>query len=200
MGNLTGWHGLILVLVVLLFLRDRPEDVGLRPYGAAEDFVPAVVTGSPVANAFGALRSAWGSGTFWLLWGSFAVCGLSTTGLVQTHFISAAHDHGMSHTTAGTYLALIGGFDIIGTIASGWLTDRWDPRRLLMVYYLLRGLSLFVLDPALAHGGEGMADLVTPGARLLAVVHPAHATVSTRQAARAIARNSGIRRPPKKPS
>ncbi len=142
--------------VVLLFLRDRPEDIGLRPYGAADTYVSPVTTGSPIANAFGALSSAWRTGTFWLLWGSFAVCGLSTTGLVQTHFISAAHDHGMSHTQAGTYLALIGGFDVIGTIASGWLTDRWDPRKLLMAYYLLRGLSLFVLDPALAHGGGGL--------------------------------------------
>ncbi len=142
--------------VVLVFMRDRPEDIGLRPYGAHADYVTPVMTGNPIANAFGALRSAWNTGTFWLLWGSFAVCGLSTTGLVQTHFISAGHDHGMSHTQAGTYLALIGGFDIIGTIASGWLTDRWDARKLLMAYYLLRGLSLFVLDPALANGGGGL--------------------------------------------
>jgi MFS family permease len=142
--------------VVLVFMRDRPEDIGLRPYGASDTYVTPVTTGSPIANAFAALGSAWRTGAFWLLWGSFAVCGLSTTGLVQTHFISAAHDHGMSHTQAGTYLAIIGGFDVVGTIASGWLTDRWDPRKLLMVYYLFRGLSLFVLDPALAHGGGGL--------------------------------------------
>ncbi len=144
------------VPVVLLFMRNAPADVGLRPYGAPDDFLPTVATGNPVATAFGALRAAWGTGAFWLLWGSFAVCGLSTTGLVQTHFISAAHEHGMSHTQAGTYLALIGGFDIIGTIASGWFTDRYDPRVLLAVYYGLRGLSLFVLDPALASGGGGL--------------------------------------------
>ena len=144
------------VPVVLLFMRNSPADIGLRPYGAGDDFFPIVATGNPIANAFGALRAAWGSGAFWLLWGSFAVCGLSTTGLVQTHFISAAHEHGMSHTQAGTYLALIGGFDILGTIASGWFTDRYDPRMLLAVYYGLRGLSLFVLDPALAHGGGGL--------------------------------------------
>jgi len=142
--------------VVVVFLRDRPEDVGLRPFGAGADHVAVTAVGNPVANAFGALRAAWGSGTFWLLWGSFAVCGLSTTGLVQTHFISAAHDHGMSHTQAGTYLALIGVFDVIGTIASGWLTDRHDPRLLLATYYLLRGLSLVVIDPALATGGGSL--------------------------------------------
>ena len=142
--------------VVLVFMRNRPEDIGLRPYGAPEDHVPVVAVGNPIANAFGALKSAWNTGTFWLLWGSFAVCGLSTTGLVQTHFISAAHDHGMTHTQAGTYLALIGGFDVVGTIFSGWLTDRYDPRKLLLAYYALRGLSLFVLDPALTHGGGGL--------------------------------------------
>jgi predicted MFS family arabinose efflux permease len=138
--------------VVWLLLRDKPSDIGLLPYGAPEGYVAPVVNGSPVANAFGALRAARGSGAFWLLFGSFAVCGLSTTGLVQTHFISAAHDHGFSETQAGTYLAMIGIFDVIGTIFSGWLTDRIDPRKLLMAYYLLRGVSLFVLDPALAHG------------------------------------------------
>lgn len=144
------------VPVVVLFLRDRPEDVGLRAFGATDDTPPVAPIGNPVGAAFGALRAAWSSGAFWLLFGSFAVCGLSTTGLVQTHFISAAHEYGMSETTAGTYLALIGGFDIAGTLFSGWLTDRVDPRKLLLAYYLLRGLSLFALDPALAHGGGSL--------------------------------------------
>jgi predicted MFS family arabinose efflux permease len=141
-------------------MRDRPEDVGLRPYGSVDDLSPTAASGNPVSNATSALREAWGSGAFWLLWGSFAVCGLSTTGLVQTHFLSAAHEHGMSHSQAGSYLALIGVFDVVGTIASGWLTDRYDPRILLAVYYLLRGLSLFVLDPALAHGGGGLFGFI----------------------------------------
>jgi predicted MFS family arabinose efflux permease len=159
--------------VVLFSLRDKPEDVGLLPYGATSDYTRSAVVGSPIANAFEALRSAWGTGTFWLLWGSFAVCGLSTTGLVQTHFISAAHEHGMAATQAGTYLALIGVFDIIGTISSGWLTDRHDPRKLLAAYYLLRGLSLFVLDPALAHGGGGlMGFMVFYGLDWVATVPP----------------------------
>ena len=182
LADTNGWRSVSITVavatasvipVVLLFMRNRPEDVGLLPYGAPPDHVSTTMVGNPIAHAFAALRSAWNTGTFWLLWGSFAVCGLSTTGLVQTHFISAAHDHGMSHTSAGTYLALIGGFDIIGTIASGWLTDRWDPRKLLMVYYLFRGLSLFVLDPALAHGGGGlMGFMVFYGLDWVATVPP----------------------------
>lgn len=157
------WVGLVVAVgalagvpVVLLFLRNYPADVGLRAYGAPSDWEPAPPIAHPIRAANQALRSVWGSGTFWLLFGSFAVCGLSTTGLIQTHFLSAAHDHGMSETSAGVYLALIGGFDVVGTIASGWLTDRIDPRKLLFAYYLLRGASLFVLDPALAHGGGGL--------------------------------------------
>jgi len=165
LAGASGWRTVSLAVavstaagipMVLLFLRDRPEDLGLAPWGAPEGHAAVTPTGSPVANAVRALRESAGSGTFWMLWGSFAVCGLSTTGLVQTHFISAAHDHSIPATQAGTYLALIGGFDVLGTVASGWLTDRHDPRKLLAAYYLLRGLSLFVLDPALAQGGSGL--------------------------------------------
>jgi MFS family permease len=162
----VGWQAVGVVVavgatagipVVVLFLRDHPSDVGLVPYGAPDDWnPPPPSTVSPVRNAFEAFGQARRTGTFWLLWGSFAVCGLSTTGLVQTHFISAAGDHGITATHAGTLLALIGVFDIAGTLASGWLTDRYDPRVLLLAYYALRGLSLFVLDPALAHGGGGL--------------------------------------------
>ena len=157
------WVGLVVAIgavsvvpVVVFVLRDRPEDIGLRPYGAPDDLPAAAPPGNPVRMAFDAFTAARTSGAFWLLWGSFAVCGLSTSGLIQTHFISAAHEQGMSSTTAGTYLAMIGVFDIVGTIVSGSLTDRIDPRKLLCAYYLLRGLSLFVLDPALAHGGGGL--------------------------------------------
>lgn len=162
--------------VVALVLRDRPEDIGLRALGATADDPPSVAradAGNPIGTAFAALRDAWSSGPFWLLWGSFLVCGLSTTGLVQTHFISAAHDHGISHTRAGGYLALIGVFDVIGTVGSGWLTDRVDPRKLLLAYYLLRGLSLFVLDPALATEGGGLTGfMVFYGLDWVATVPP----------------------------
>jgi len=149
---------LAVVPIVVVFLRDRPEDLGLLPYGATE---PTPATASerdirPVRAAFGALGDAWHSGAFWLLFGSFFVCGLSTNGLIQTHFLSAAHDHHVAASTAAGYLALIGVFDVIGTIGSGWLTDRIDPRRLLVAYYLLRGLSLLVIDPALDARGVGL--------------------------------------------
>src|SRR6185503_7234609 len=85
--------------------------------------------------------------TFWLLAGGFFVCGATTTGLVQQHFMPAAHDHGMPVTTAATLLALVGVFDLVGTIGSGWLTDRFDPRLLLGAYYALRGVSLALLVP-----------------------------------------------------
>ena len=172
-GAVVGCATAAVVPVVFFLMRDTPADVGLLPYGAPDDFEPVVVTGNPIANAFGALRAAWGSGTFWLLWGSFAVCGLSTSGLIQTHFISAAHEHGMSHTQAGTYLAMIGVFDIVGTIASGMLTDRVDPRTLLAVYYGFRGLSLFLLGPALAAGGGGLVGfMVFYGIDWVATVPP----------------------------
>jgi predicted MFS family arabinose efflux permease len=86
---------------------------------------------------------------FWILFGTFFVCGLSTNGLIGTHFIPAAHDHGMGETVAASLLALVGVFDVIGTIFSGWLTDRMDPRKLLFFYYGLRGLSLFLLPSIL---------------------------------------------------
>jgi len=95
------------------------------------------------------LRDAAKVRNFWYLVGSFFICGLSTSGLIGTHFIPAAHDHGMAQVTAASLLALIGVFDVVGTITSGYLTDRIDPRKLLFFYYLLRGLSLFLLPSIL---------------------------------------------------
>jgi predicted MFS family arabinose efflux permease len=142
------------VPLVLLLLRDRPEDVGTRAYGVPADapVEPPRVAGNPVATAFAGLRLASGSGRFWLLAGSFFVCGASTNGLIGTHFIPAAHDHGMTEVAAASLLATIGVFDIVGTTASGWLTDRVDPRKLLAWYYALRGLSLLALPTVLATG------------------------------------------------
>ncbi|MFD8372885.1 MFS transporter [Streptomyces sp. NPDC059688] len=136
---------LAVVPFVWLLLRDHPADVGLKPYGAAE-FVPkpAPVTGA-ARRTVSVLSGAVRTGTFWLLAGTFAICGASTNGLVQTHFVPAEHDHGMPITTAASLLAVIGVFDVVGTIASGWFTDRYEPRRLLAVYYALRGVSLVFL-------------------------------------------------------
>jgi predicted MFS family arabinose efflux permease len=143
---------LAVVPFVWLLLHDHPADVGLKPYGA-EEFVPKPdpVPGA-ARRALAVLSSAVRTGPFWLLAGTFAICGASTNGLIQTHFVPAAHDHGMPLTTAASLLAVIGVFDVIGTIASGWFTDRFEPRRLLCVYYALRGVSLLFLPLLLAPG------------------------------------------------
>jgi MFS family permease len=138
------------VPLVWLLLRDHPADVGLRPYGA-DDFVPkpAPVPGA-ARRTLSVLASAARTGPFWLLAGTFAICGASTNGLVKTHFVPAAHDHGMPMTAAASLLAVIGVFDVVGTIASGWFTDRFEARRLLAVYYALRGISMLFLPMLLA--------------------------------------------------
>jgi MFS family permease len=140
------------VPLVLLFIRDFPSDAGVSAYGAE----PGSLVGVRAPATGGALRALTVLATiarrpgFWLLAGGFAVCGASTNGLVGTHFVSAAHDHGMPPTTAASLLALVGLFDVAGTIASGWLTDRVDPRYLLVGYYTLRGLSLLILPSLFA--------------------------------------------------
>ncbi|WP_308294389.1 MFS transporter [Streptomyces sp. XM4193] len=141
---------LVVLPLVLLLLRDHPADVGARPYGAHE-FTPrpAPVPGA-ADRALRVLGRAARTGPFWLLAGTFAICGASTNGLIRTHFIPFAHDHGMPVTAAASLLALIGVFDVVGTVASGWLTDRFDARRLLAVYYALRGVSLVLLPLLLA--------------------------------------------------
>ncbi len=136
---------LAVVPFVWLLLRDHPADVGLAPYGS-EEFVPKPPPAQGAARrAVTVLFSAARTGPFWLLAGTFAICGASTNGLIQTHFIPAAHDHHMPVQAAASLLAVIGIFDILGTIFSGWLTDRYDSRRLLAVYYALRGVSLLFL-------------------------------------------------------
>ncbi|MFE2940285.1 MFS transporter [Streptomyces sp. NPDC059255] len=141
---------LAVVPFVWLLLRDHPADVGLSAYGAPE-FAPkpAPVRGA-ARRALSVLASAARTGPFWLLAGTFAICGASTNGLVKTHFVPAAHDHGMPITAAASLLAVIGVFDVVGTIASGWFTDRYEARRLLAVYYALRGVSLLFLPMLLA--------------------------------------------------
>ncbi|MEU6115636.1 MFS transporter [Streptomyces sp. NPDC047117] len=141
---------LAVVPLVWLLLRDHPADVGLAPYGARE-FVPRPEPRRGAARrALKALADAARTGPFWLLAGTFAICGATTNGLVKTHFVPAAHDHGMPMTLAASLLAVIGVFDILGTIASGWFTDRFDSRRLLAAYYGLRGVSLMFLPMLLS--------------------------------------------------
>lgn len=126
---------------------DRPASVGLVPFGSDPDAPPAPAaprTGM-VAATFGALARAARTRTFWYLFATFFVCGFTTNGLVGTHLIALCGDHGMPEVQAAGLLAMMGIFDLIGTTASGWLTDRYDPRKLLFVYYALRGLSLMYL-------------------------------------------------------
>jgi MFS family permease len=141
---------LAVVPFVWLLLRDHPADVGIAAYGA-EGFTPKPdpVPGA-ARRAVQVLFRAARTGPFWLLAGTFAICGASTNGLVKTHFVPAAHDHGMPITAAASLLAVIGVFDVVGTIASGWFTDRFEARRLLAVYYALRGVSLLFLPMLLA--------------------------------------------------
>ncbi len=145
--------------LVLLVIRDRPSQVGLRPYGATGEQTQAEqstnTTGSgwhAARTALTVLRQASGTVSFWLLAGTFFICGWTTNGIISTHFVPAMHDHGMGATTAASLLAIVGVFDIIGTIGSGWLTDRVNPRFLLCIYYGLRGIALIslplILGPA----------------------------------------------------
>ena len=150
---------LVVVPLVALLLRNRPEDIGLLAYGATKPQPKPVITVSAGRRAVDVLFTAARTRNFWLLAAGFAICGATTNGLVGTHFIPAAMDHGMGETAAASLLALVGVFDIVGTIFSGWLTDRVDSRVLLGAYYGLRGLSLFAL-PALFAGSTQPSMLV----------------------------------------
>jgi MFS family permease len=141
---------LVVVPIVAAFIRDYPAQIGLRPLGSAVDVPVPPRPSNPFRAAVNGLRLAWRSPTFWLLAGSFFICGATTNGLVSTHLIPAAHDHGITQVTAAGLLALIGVFDILGTVGSGLLTDRYDSRWLLFWYYGLRGLSLIALPFLLA--------------------------------------------------
>jgi predicted MFS family arabinose efflux permease len=150
------------VPLVLKFLKNSPADVGVLPYGETlpaeappQAPVPQVPAAQPpvepgrrsnaAVRALQVLKRASRVRTFWALVAGFAICGATTNGLIGTHFIPSAHDHGMTETTAAGLLAVVGIFDIVGTIASGWLTDRFNPRILLAVYYQFRGIGLLVL-------------------------------------------------------
>jgi MFS family permease len=140
---------LVIVLpLALLFMRDRPADLGLAPFGTTEIQPAPARSGNPFSTPMRTLGEVWRSTSFRLLAGSFFICGASTNGLIGTHLIPAAVDHGFGEVAAASLLATIGVFDLIGTTCSGWLTDRYDPRMLLAWYYGLRGLSLLALPYA----------------------------------------------------
>ena len=168
LATTSGWRTASLVVAagalavvpfVLLFLRNDPADLGATPYGfvppAESDPAPEASTDAPRQEnparvALRTLADASRVRTFWALVAGFAICGATTNGLIGTHFIPSAHDHGMPETTAAGLLAVVGVFDIAGTIASGWLTDRVNPRLLLGAYYGFRGVSLLFLPTLLS--------------------------------------------------
>jgi sugar phosphate permease len=142
---------LVMIPVVMILMKDRPSDKGLQAYGAAEmEQELAAPIQNPFRAAIDGLVKGLRSFDFWLLAGSFFICGLSTNGLIGTHFIAASMEYGIPAVTAASLLALIGVFDIIGTTFSGWLSDRYNNRWLLFWYYGLRGLSLMLLPSALS--------------------------------------------------
>jgi predicted MFS family arabinose efflux permease len=132
----------VVVLPLTIFLtRDRPSDVGLEPLGGQPGEAQAAAALAPRVRMQDVIRT----GDFWLLSGSFFVCGVTTNGLIGTHLVPHAVEHGFSEYTAAGALALLGGMNVIGTTASGYLSDRVDPRKLLAVYYGLRAVSLLLL-------------------------------------------------------
>ncbi|MEZ0388165.1 MAG: MFS transporter [Verrucomicrobium sp.] len=141
---------LLVLPLIFFFMRDDPAQKGLRPYGLPEGEFLVKVTSSanPFTEAIAALRVGMRSRDFWLLSGSFFICGASTNGLIGTHLVPACMDHGIPEVKAAGLLAVMGIFDLIGTTASGWLSDRFSNRWLLFVYYGLRGLSLLFLPGA----------------------------------------------------
>ena len=138
---------LSVAVIAFLLLADRPQALGLAAFGAdREPATPAApVRRTSLFEPLQVLAGASRTSTFWVLFGTFFVCGLSTNGLIQTHFIALCGDYGLAAIPAASVLAMIGAFDFIGTIGSGWLSDRFDNRKLLFWYYGLRGISLLWL-------------------------------------------------------
>lgn len=150
----VGWRAgtLVVALFALAIVpifwfvyREHPRDVNAFPVGATEQLVEDAKTPISIRDNFRVLGRASRKMPFWVLVGTFFVCGWTTNGLIGAHFIPAAHDHGMPTTMAAGLLAVVGIFDFIGTIASGWLTDRVNPVILLVFYYGLRGVALFTV-------------------------------------------------------
>jgi MFS family permease len=158
--------------IVALFVRDRPQTIGLQPYGATEPVPVPARSAQPFRPAIDGLLIGVKSRVFWLLSGGFFICGLSTNGLIGTHLIPAAIDHHMTAVAGASLLALMGIFDVVGTTVSGWLTDRVDPRRLLAWYYALRGLAVIGLPAAFGSGYLLVVFAVFYGLDWVATVPP----------------------------
>ena len=196
----AGWRegtvllavAVFLILVpVLLFMRDDPTRLGLRPYGARESEErgtaaeespapePGTAAEAPAEARGGAVSRALRTPEFWLLSGSFFICGASSNGIIGVHFLPHSIDHGIPEVTAASVLALMGAMNFVGTIASGWLTDRYDPRKLLAIYYSLRGLSLLLLPFVTEFAGLAVFAVFF-GLDYIATVPPTVALVADR--------------------
>ena len=169
---LVSCSALAVVPLVLIFMKDSPAKMGLLRFGETPEIAAKVAAEeaanpaprNPAKNALVTLREAAKVKTFWALAIGFAICGATTNGLIGAHFIPSAHDHGMPETTAAGLLAVVGIFDVFGTIASGWLTDRVNPRLLLALYYFGRGIALLLL-PIL------LSDVIHPSLILFVVIY-----------------------------
>ena len=181
----------LILIPVLLFMRDDPTRLGFRPYGAREGEErgtaaeespapePGMAAEAPVEAPGGAVSRALRTPEFWLLSGSFFICGASSNGIIGVHFVPHSIDHGISEVTAASALALMGAMNFVGTIASGWLTDRYDPRKLLALYYSLRGLSLLLLPFVTEFAGLAVFAVFF-GLDYIATVPPTVALVADR--------------------
>ncbi len=183
---------LVVLIPVLFLMRDDPSRVGLQPYGAPEEDEdpktaaeaspapePGTAANAPAEMRGGAVSRALRTPEFWLLSGSFFICGASSNGIIGVHFVPHSIDHGIPEVTAAGALALMGAMNFVGTIASGWLTDRYDPRKLLAVYYSLRGLSLLLLPFVTDFAGLSIFAIFF-GLDYIATVPPTVALVADR--------------------
>jgi len=176
----AGWRSASLVLAacaaamilpIVLFMRDDPAAVGAQPFGAPPQTDTSTSQRLPAEGTLEVMRRALRTPMFWLLAGSFFICGATSTGLIGTHFIPHSIDHGIPEATAAGTLALMGAMNFVGTIGSGYLTDRYDPRKLLAIYYTLRGLSLFILPMVTDFSGLAIFAVVF-GLDYIATVPP----------------------------
>jgi len=173
----VGGAAVVALVAVAMALRDRPADLGLEPYGGPD---PVAASGERLSTV-GVLRSIYRDRVFVALAGSFFICGATTVGLIAVHLIPAAHDHGITAGHAAGLMAAMGVLDILGTTGSGVLTDRYDARKLLLVYYVGRGFSLLILPTALSlEGPMLLAFTVFYGLDWIATVPPTVALANKR--------------------
>jgi predicted MFS family arabinose efflux permease len=172
-STILGGLALLAIIPLAIWMRNDPSDLGLTPLGAPLHTTPTRSSG----GESGVMRHALRSVEFWLLAGTFFICGATSTGLIGTHLIPHAHDHGIPQTTAAGLLALMGAMNFAGTLGSGWLTDCYDPRKLLAIYYSFRGVSLLFL-PFVTEAWGLAAFAILFGLDYIATVPPTTALVA----------------------